>query len=1057
MKGLDGRWLALYAAFVVYGSLVPLAFTPLPWPQAWAAFAAMPYLQLGVESRADWVANGVLYLPLGWLAALALLQRGLAPAVAGLLAWAGCAVLALTVEFAQLHFPPRTVSQNDLLAEALGSLLGVLLAPLSVPWLQRAWAAQSRAGVSARLLQIYALGYAALSFFPFDLLLSMAELQAKARSDSWAWLVAGGGASAALKLLVEVALAAPLGMLLARWRAPLGVSSAAALAGGALLGVVVELGQFFIASGVSQGASVLARALGVALGAWLGQRLAAGPLPLRQVLRRHAPWWAPAWLLLLLAANGLLTRSWQGATGAAAAWHDVQLLPFYYHYYTTEALALVSLGSVFLMYLPLALLGWARGWRGGAVVGAAALLALAVESAKLFVAGLHPDPTNVLIAAAAVAAGLRLLAFALAQRPLPPAGSQLPAVPRRGVHTLAALGLALGLIGALLFPLAPAALLAGLVACAALTWRWPLLPLALLPAALPLFDLAPWSGRFFWDEFDLLSAVCLAVAWQRTRGALPARQPRWVRLAFAALGFSLLASSLRALWPWPGLDDNSFNNYHSAFNALRIAKGAVWAALFVALWRRLHARGAERGRAFGAGMVAGLALTVLVVLFERASFVGLVDFAADYRVTGLISAMHKGGAFIECWLAAAGAFALAWGLRTRELGLRVAAALLLAGTAYAMVVTYSRNGYAALAAVVLVVLLSTALARRRGRGARLSILLPGALLVAVMVAAALPALTGPFARERLAASAPDLARRQAHWQDGLQLRDASLITALLGLGVGRYPQAHYWRSREPLRAATYGLGRDAQGPYLRLGTGATLYIEQIVTADPGPGPLTLRLRLRSVPAAADPPTLQVALCEKWTLTSRSCFAAEAKAQTAAPGWQTATVLLSLPESPPAEQRLPAPLKLSLLTPALSAVDVADVRLTGAGGEALLTNGDFASGLDRWFLATDFGAPWQLDSLPLTVLVEQGWLGMLAWAAVLAAALASAARLAWQGRAEVPAAPAALVGFLVCGSLNTLIDAPRFLWLLLVLAWLCTRASRPAREPVPAGSKPAPAP
>ena len=61
MTGLPaGRLLAIYAAFVVYGSLVPLAYTPLPWAQAWETFKATPFLQLGVESRADWIANGVL-------------------------------------------------------------------------------------------------------------------------------------------------------------------------------------------------------------------------------------------------------------------------------------------------------------------------------------------------------------------------------------------------------------------------------------------------------------------------------------------------------------------------------------------------------------------------------------------------------------------------------------------------------------------------------------------------------------------------------------------------------------------------------------------------------------------------------------------------------------------------------------------------------------------------------------------------------------------------------------------------------------------------------------
>ena len=56
-----------YLAFVVYGSLVPLDFRPIPLDQAWLSFQQVPFLSLGVGSRADWVANGVLYVPLGFL------------------------------------------------------------------------------------------------------------------------------------------------------------------------------------------------------------------------------------------------------------------------------------------------------------------------------------------------------------------------------------------------------------------------------------------------------------------------------------------------------------------------------------------------------------------------------------------------------------------------------------------------------------------------------------------------------------------------------------------------------------------------------------------------------------------------------------------------------------------------------------------------------------------------------------------------------------------------------------------------------------------------------
>ena len=60
-------WLG-WLVFVVYGSLVPLDYVALPLDHALAAFRNIPFLSLGLDSRADWVANGVLYAPLGSLA-----------------------------------------------------------------------------------------------------------------------------------------------------------------------------------------------------------------------------------------------------------------------------------------------------------------------------------------------------------------------------------------------------------------------------------------------------------------------------------------------------------------------------------------------------------------------------------------------------------------------------------------------------------------------------------------------------------------------------------------------------------------------------------------------------------------------------------------------------------------------------------------------------------------------------------------------------------------------------------------------------------------------------
>ena len=56
-----------YAALAIYGSLVPLRYESIAWTDAVARFRDLPYLTLGPGSRADWVSNILLFVPLTFL------------------------------------------------------------------------------------------------------------------------------------------------------------------------------------------------------------------------------------------------------------------------------------------------------------------------------------------------------------------------------------------------------------------------------------------------------------------------------------------------------------------------------------------------------------------------------------------------------------------------------------------------------------------------------------------------------------------------------------------------------------------------------------------------------------------------------------------------------------------------------------------------------------------------------------------------------------------------------------------------------------------------------
>ena len=1051
-----------YVFFVVYGSLVPLQYKALPLNEAWAAFQNIPFLQLGVESRADWVANGVLYVPVAFLTAFLLTQsfRRIPRILLFALAAAFSIALAVAVEFTQLYFPQRTVSLNDILAECLGSVAGLALSIRYANWFEALLKSFLNDPQRLKMLALdgYVFAYLAFAFFPYDFLLSWPELSGKLASSNWGWLVAGSSSRRillGLQLAVEVVMTIPFGFFLLARRAGLRRASymqAAVI--GLLMGGFIEVAQFFIASGVSQGLSVLAKAIGVCSGVALSRHGDHWTLDhIAITLRRYTPALALAYLMALIEINGWFTSGWHGLQAATAQLAQVNFMPFYYHYYTTEAVALFSLGVVSISYIPIGLLAWARGRSPAFSATVSSVGAVCIESGKLFIEGAHPDPTNILLAGAASWFTVRLMQQLSVRTPLPVesgAGAQTTRPAAQPIKT-PWLGLvvcfAAGGIWVATFPAFPVLVGLLLIACAAAVWHRPVWVFAIIAAALPVFDLAPWSGRFFLDEFDALLLVSLAVAYSRVP-ALPGRRSRADALfamvaSLVVLSFGI--SALVGLRPFALPDANSFNNYYSPYNALRLVKGVFWAAMVYGLSRRFVARGVDARRPFCWGMVAGLGLTVAVIVWERVAFSSLWNFTDGYRVTGPFSATHTGGAYVDGFLAAAVPFLMVLTLEKRHWLVKLTGLLFILASTYALMVTFSRAGYLSFAVAVFVVLLVSAVntTRLTKQLVRSAVIFSG--LAGAMLLVAVPIFKAEFAQSRVADASADLGFRKAHWNDALNIRDAGWATSFFGMGLGRFPDTKYWRSTLDPKPGTYRLQNDAGNSYLRLDSGDAIGVEQFVSLEPGQ---QYRLKLDVRPSRPDA-KITVPICEKWLLTSANCVSPTFELGKELGKWRTVEAGFTaegFSASPWYRQR-PIKLALTYAVPH-STIDIDNVRLETGSNINLLQNGDFSKGLDHWFFATagTLHAHWRVHSLFYGVLFDQGWFGLVALGAFLAFALGRAAQKAWRGDAVSGASLAALSGFLVGGLFDTQIDTPRFLMLMLLLAWACFQPA--INEPLP---------
>jgi hypothetical protein len=212
----------------------------------------------------------------------------------------------------------------------------------------------------------------------------------------------------------------------------------------------------------------------------------------------------------------------------------------------------------------------------------------------------------------------------------------------------------------------PAAVLA---VYAVVLWRHPHGWLYVVLGLLPILNLYPWTGWLFVEEFDLVVLVTLAIGYLRAGTSRPHhRFTPLGAIAVLLLTLSYLASALLPLRGAPAFSWEALATYNTPLNSLRVLKGWAWPLLLLPLLRRAAD---HYGNAFlpvvARGMLGGLAVVSLVVLWERNAFPGLMNFSADYRAIGPFFEAHVGGAALDGYLALTLPFALVLLLQARSL------------------------------------------------------------------------------------------------------------------------------------------------------------------------------------------------------------------------------------------------------------------------------------------------------------------------------------------------------------------------------------------------------
>lgn len=418
-------WLCVgYGVVMLYSSTVVgpggLQFVFLDPAKAWQQFLAVRFVATGSDQRADWIGNLLMLVPFGFLTAGLLWPAHRAsrlPAVLGALLMGATTIL--TIKYAQLFFPPRTVTLNYITAQGVGAIIGVAC---FVVWQERIGPSVDRQDPMAWPvlgLWLYCAALLVFVLMPLDFALDATDLwtQAERLPDTLLALPGGDRPLPVRLILLFAATVAflPVGMLLAcvksgRYRVRRGLPAVTGI------GLTVTTGIFVLSTLVMGAgptvASILYRTFGIVIGAaalrWLSRQ---DMMRLRQILRGLLPWMIVPYLLALLLVSQLLSMHWRSPAEALEQVYPLGLIPLFDYYIVSKAEAAKNIVGHVLLYMPIGIGLWLRvgARRGGWAFILAAAIAFGVELGRYFRPGLQGDINAIMVAGLSAMLGMRLM------------------------------------------------------------------------------------------------------------------------------------------------------------------------------------------------------------------------------------------------------------------------------------------------------------------------------------------------------------------------------------------------------------------------------------------------------------------------------------------------------------------------------------------------------------------------------------------------------------------------------------------------------------------------
>lgn len=309
-------------------------------------------------------------------------------------------------------------------------------------------------------------------------------------------------------------------------------------------------------------------------------------------------------------------------------------------------------------------------------------------------------------------------------------------------------------------------------------------------------------------------------------------------------------------------------------------------------------------------------------------------------------------------------------------------------------------------------------------------------------------LGGTYMTDRFSTGDQDMDTRLAHWQlSSNMLR--SPADWWLGKGLGRFPANYSLAGKPEQHPGDYRLKMQDGDAYITLtgglhtnGWGEIFRVSQRV-AEPGASAIvTARVR------AEKDVVLHFEVCEKHLLYGQGCVGKDVGVKGTPDVWQDIRVEMKGKGASRGSWYAPRLLVFSMAMDSRGGLaDLDNVVLSRADGQQLLSNSGFSNGMAHWFFSSDRNhMPWHTKSMFMHVLFDQGVVGALLGGLLLTGALWRTSMGSARHHPLAPALAGGLIGFLVVGLFDSLIDVPRLAWLfyLLVLVALTLPVKRPGQ-------------